>query len=584
MVPGIACNIPTTETAGNTYLPPVVEYNKINQSNPDNPRRPPFTPLATGLVTEGLEADPERGPSSTSARREAPSAVFGLLTPRGNTMHIDDNPNNEFIRFRTRSGTQILVDETTGMVYINSKLGNAWIEISDAGVDVYSANSVSIRAEQDFNVRADRNIIFDAGGSILMKAASDVNIQTGNDIVLGSGNQLVLSSTNNTSLTVTGNYLASVSGNKQTQAGGNITDNSGGNIIRSAAQILDNSGTAPSVKPNPAVVPQPKTLPDIENGASTTLDSIVSRMPTHEPWAGHPHIGVPVTEGEPNTANGPQGPAGGGSVVGSTTVSTGTGTTKISQNILPGCAPASSTSRFGIAVPNVSYNAIKSASASTGAPFGTMMAISNVESAFQPGAQYAPGAASGLFQFEPSTYSGIVSQYGSQYNIGSDDILDPNANATAGGLYINQNNKVLQNDGISNPSCGDTYLCHMLGGGGGSSLIAAANSNPSEPISSLPPPLPQYIADNPGWLSGAYTGNNLGSDPTVGDYYNNLTGYMNQLASQYDTQAGLPAPCDRNGATTSAGTVTTSGTGASSTGAPLSTNPNGNQQSNGGDQ
>jgi hypothetical protein len=576
MVPGIACNLPTTQTAGNNYLPPVVEYNKINQANPDDPLRPPFTPLANGLVTEGLQGDAERGPSSTSARREAPSKVFGMLSPDGNTIHIDDNPENEFIRIRTKSGTQILVDETTGMVYINSKLGNSWLEVSDSGVDVYSLNSVSIRAQQDFNVRADRNIIFDAGNDIYLKSGADINMQSGNDIILGSGNQLVLSSTNNTSLTMGQDLYFSVSGNFNTQAGGNLTEAVGGTIIRSAPEILDNSGSAPNVAQNNAIVPQPKKVPDIDNGQSATLSTIVSVCPTHEPWAGHPHIGVPLTPGEPNTANGPQGNIGATLAQSSTSVATGTGNQKIVQNLLPGCQAGVSSNK---PIPTVSYNAIQTASETTGANFGTMMAIANVESSFQPGINCPYSTATGLYQFIPDTYTGLVAQYGSQYNIGADDIDDPNANAIAGGLYINANAKILQNNGIANPTAGDLYLCHMLGGAGGPDLIAAANSNPNEPISALGSKLYGYITNNPGWLNGKVTGNNLGSNPTVGDYYNNLTGYMNSLASQYDTQAGLPAPCDRNGATQTNGSLpgsnsssssgSSGSTGASSTGSTL---------------
>lgn len=566
MIPGIACNIATTSTPGNTYLPPVVEYNKMNQSNPDNPLRPPFTPLATGLVTEGLQADPERGPSSTSARREAPSKVFGFLTPRGNTMHIDDNEENEFIRFRTRSGTQILIDETTGMVYINSKLGNAWVEISDAGVDVYSANSVSIRAQEDVNIRADRNIIFDAGSSILMKAAQDVNIQSANNIILGSSNQLILSSTNNTSLTVNGNYLVSVSGNSAIQAGGNISESCGGTNARQASQILDNSGGAQSVSPNPAVVPQPKPLPDISGGASSTTETIVSRMPTHEPWNGHPHIGVPVTSGEANfPTNQGQGAAGGANTTASVAVATGTGTTNVKTNLAAGCQSGVS----AVPVPTDAWNAIKAGSAASGANFGTMCAIAQVESGFQSNAAASTSSATGLFQFVQGTWGDMVTQYGSQYNFGTDDITNPVDNATAGGLYAQQNASILANAGVANSSsAGNVYLAHMLGPGGAETVINAVAANPNAPISSLPSGTYSNIVNNPSWLNGNQSGVNLGNDPTVGDYYNNLTGHMNSLASAYDAQANLPAPCNREGATTtSTGTLT--GVGVTSTGAPV---------------
>jgi hypothetical protein len=209
MVPGIPIDV-NTDPSPPVNISPTIEYNKADPSNSVNsPRRPPFQPLTDGLTTEGLNSDLERGSASTSARREAPSQVFGLLTPRGNTMHIDDNPANEFIRLRTRSGTQVLIDETTGMVYINSKNGNAWLEVSDAGIDVFSANSMSIRTQGDLNVRSDRNIFFDSGQSISLRASNDITMQAGRNMQVqvgtttqGTGDFLI-SASHNLQLTVT---------------------------------------------------------------------------------------------------------------------------------------------------------------------------------------------------------------------------------------------------------------------------------------------------------------------------------------------------------------------------------------------
>ena len=131
MVPAIGINISTDDEINEKNLPPVVEFNRKDESQSIwEPRRPVFEPLHNGLSVQGLYTDPERGPATTGARRESPSKVFGFLTPRGNTIHIDDNEENEFIRFRTRSGVQILIHETTGYIYMISKEGNSWMEIS----------------------------------------------------------------------------------------------------------------------------------------------------------------------------------------------------------------------------------------------------------------------------------------------------------------------------------------------------------------------------------------------------------------------------------------------------------------------
>jgi len=321
MIPGIAAGStadPNFKSQGNV---PVVEYNKrLDSVNVDNPQRPVFTPLANGIQTQGLQTDTQRGYANSSARRDSVSGVYGLNTPRGHQMYVDDNTNNEFIRIRTRSGVQVLINDTTGFVYINSKMGNSWMELSDDGVEIYSKNSVSLRAEQDFNLRADRNIILDAGGSIYFRAVTDINMQADGQIVGSAGSKIVLSSESDTNLTVTGDFLTSVTGNTRNQTGadhttkvtGNTRNQTGGDntmnvtgaITRQGATINDNPGSAPSapaVTAMPAQVPKPTSAPDIQNGQKATVMTIVNVLPTHEPWQGHPS--GPQSSPSPNAAN-----------------------------------------------------------------------------------------------------------------------------------------------------------------------------------------------------------------------------------------------------------------------------------------
>lgn len=165
MVPAIAINQSTQPEIDKLNIPPVAEYNKKDEGiDVWEPKRPIFTPLHEGLREQGLYTDPERGPATTSARRESPSKVFGFSSPRGNNIHIDDDDENEFIRFRTRSGVQLLIHETTGYIYMISKKGNSWMEISDEGIDMYSKRSISLRAEENINLHADKNIIQNSGG------------------------------------------------------------------------------------------------------------------------------------------------------------------------------------------------------------------------------------------------------------------------------------------------------------------------------------------------------------------------------------------------------------------------------------
>ncbi|RYE98162.1 MAG: hypothetical protein EOO77_37740, partial [Oxalobacteraceae bacterium] len=77
--------------------------------------------------------------------------MFGFSSPNGNNIHIDDDETNEIIRLRTKSGVQLLLHETTGYIYMISKKGNSWMEISDEGINMYSRGSINMRAEGGIN-------------------------------------------------------------------------------------------------------------------------------------------------------------------------------------------------------------------------------------------------------------------------------------------------------------------------------------------------------------------------------------------------------------------------------------------------
>src|SRR5690606_13315816 len=104
----------------------------------------------------GLYKDPQRGPASSGARRESPSKVFGFLTPDGSQIYADDLECNQFIRLRTKSGVQVLIHETDGYVYMNSKRGNSWLQISDDGIDMYSTKGVNVHSTGGYDFHTDK--------------------------------------------------------------------------------------------------------------------------------------------------------------------------------------------------------------------------------------------------------------------------------------------------------------------------------------------------------------------------------------------------------------------------------------------
>jgi len=156
----------------------------------------PIHPFAETLLKQGLSADDIRGNTSSSARRESPSQVFGISTPgrkdttttkvnvgakdsgaqdyvtrkTGHTFVMDDGDadgNNQLTRLRTASGHQLLMHDTEGVVYLANGSGKAFIEMDrDGTISVYSDGGINMRSGRDFNIHSDMNINFHAKGAI----------------------------------------------------------------------------------------------------------------------------------------------------------------------------------------------------------------------------------------------------------------------------------------------------------------------------------------------------------------------------------------------------------------------------------
>ena len=160
--------------------------------------------LADQLTSEGLIQDPVRGTTTSSARRESPSQVFGMNTPgriradsrtrnigldgapvktdrtSGHSFVMDDGAadgTNQLTRLRTASGHQLLMNDTEGVVYIANGSGKAFIEMdTDGTVSVYSDGGINLRSGRDFNLHSDMNINFHAKGSLNFTAEQNVNL------------------------------------------------------------------------------------------------------------------------------------------------------------------------------------------------------------------------------------------------------------------------------------------------------------------------------------------------------------------------------------------------------------------------
>lgn len=239
-VPG---NAATTLTTDDTPAPvkglklPTGEYNKLIEPatgrDPTRFLKPYNKDFTQVLEIQGLVADEIRGTTSSSARREVPSSVFGINTPGpldkrpgaplgkygqaeaqadvfvnrlgGSTFVMDDGddkilrkkhpsvdipeyvnleagekggdptlPANELLRLRTRTGHQLLFHNTEDIVYIGNARGTAWLEFSSDGkIDIYANDSISMYSDNDFNFYASRDVNIEAGRNVNIRASSE---------------------------------------------------------------------------------------------------------------------------------------------------------------------------------------------------------------------------------------------------------------------------------------------------------------------------------------------------------------------------------------------------------------------------
>lgn len=177
--------------------------------------------LADQLEKQGLVRDTVRGTTSSSARRESPSRVFGINTPGrirsdsrelnigldntkvqtdrdpGHSFVMDDGAQdgtNQLTRLRTASGHQLLMNDSEGVVYLANGSGKAFIEMdTDGTISVYSEGGINMRSGLEFNLHSDTNINFHAKGMINFTSENHVSLNA-EGYLFAMGEKGVLSS------------------------------------------------------------------------------------------------------------------------------------------------------------------------------------------------------------------------------------------------------------------------------------------------------------------------------------------------------------------------------------------------------
>jgi hypothetical protein len=331
MMPGTPYNI----LQNDEDYTPVCETN-FTSSTISKPQEYPI--LKNALEKQGLNKDRLRGISTASAYRETPSMCYGFLSPLGNQFVIDDgwsngdsNVNwnidprtnakdqnnkddngknhskkdwkanlddastndklNRFhggFRFRTRNGTQLLILDT-GNIYMINKDGSAWMELSDDGyIDCYSERGINASSDGDINLYSKSNVNIEAKGRISMKSGGGISLDTNGAINTQCGG---LNVSSQISVPTIMSEIANVGllTSKNAQLNGTFQG-----TLNGTAQFATLAGTTPiqqpipiinQVKLSPVVVTQTQEVVQMVDG--NTEETIATRVPSHEPYAGH---------------------------------------------------------------------------------------------------------------------------------------------------------------------------------------------------------------------------------------------------------------------------------------------------------
>ena len=314
---------------------PVGEYNKKlidntrNLTDSTKNLKPINQRFVDILNSQGLLEDEIRGITTSSARREVPSSVFGISTPGpvdkqgnargkggryysrlgGSSFVMDDGddkflrktsaaegpseyvsrelfelegdetiPHNELVRIRTRTGHQILLHNSEDLIYIGNAKGTTWIELTANGkIDVYAKDSISFHTETDFNFKANRDVNIEADRNVNIKALNNVQIESSQNLNLVIGADGFITTGSNLNVNSANNYFTSTS---ETHIKSDVQYSSGS----AAYSNFPTGGTADATAAGSA-----STLNTFTNPGEN-LENIMKRVPQHEPWPQHENL------------------------------------------------------------------------------------------------------------------------------------------------------------------------------------------------------------------------------------------------------------------------------------------------------
>lgn len=93
------------------------------------------------------------------------------VTPGRHAIIFQDDPKFARVRVKTAEGHQIILDDANERIYVSTAKGKSWIEMDlDGHIQIFAADSISVRSGEDINFFADRDINLEANRNINLKA------------------------------------------------------------------------------------------------------------------------------------------------------------------------------------------------------------------------------------------------------------------------------------------------------------------------------------------------------------------------------------------------------------------------------
>lgn len=352
MVPGLAGTesvVDGKSINGTTVRYPAAEYNKkINSTSADTTQiKKPIHPIAAALEKQGLLLDDCRGVTTSSARRDAPSMVFGISTPGpidkrsgakqgpigkkehqipnafvsrlGGTTLVMDDGDDKFLRKKpphipadadpsvsgppeyaaVEQGETAPTDPTmlhNELFRIRTRTGHQLlfhnsedlIYISNskgtAWIELSSNGKIDIFAEDSISIHTNKDFNFYAGRDINLEAIRNINMRANQELQIETVNDMNLVVGKEGRISTKENLNIKTTKSNYISAGTNNEFKSIHHI--ETAEKIDMNG--PAAKE--AVLVNPLVSHILPTHDGKTFTSIMRRIPTHEPYPQHENL------------------------------------------------------------------------------------------------------------------------------------------------------------------------------------------------------------------------------------------------------------------------------------------------------